>query len=112
MVFVLLLACPVKSGIRSFAGLPAKTEQGVNKGGRILFENNPEQCANSETAETVISQTVAVDTNNLLPAVLFTAIFLFLPGVARSKEQARPLYGNVKITGALPIFLQHRKLII
>jgi hypothetical protein len=110
MVLVLLSSCPVKSSLRTLAGFPVKTEQGVTKGNHTFFAS--ERCVNTPTTETSVSQTVSADTNNLLPVVLFTAAFLFLPGYALCREQSRTLYGNIRIPGTLPIFLQHRKLII
>ncbi len=112
MVFILLSSCPVKSSIKTLIGFPVKTEQGAAKGNHTFFGNNIERCVNSETTETSVSQIVSVNANNLLPAILFTAAFLFLIGYTLCKEQSHLRYGSTKISGALPIFLRYRKLII
>lgn len=112
MVLVLLTSCPVKIGIKNLAGIPAKTEQ--NTGGKKihLFGNNQEKCVNSEAADAEIFQSPLVHTDNILPAVLFTAAFIFLLGYRPGRQQTHPLYGNVKIPATLPLFLRHRKLLI
>jgi|SRR5690606_29999199 len=109
-VFVLLTSCPVKSSIKSLAGIPVNTESGLSKKNSILG-NGSGECVIGETTDTEASL-AAFNSNNLLPAVILTAAFLFLIGDTRSTEQPHPLYGNLKISGTLPIFLQYRKLII
>ncbi|HRQ50086.1 MAG TPA: hypothetical protein PLR74_06105 [Agriterribacter sp.] len=111
VVLVLLSSCRVKSGIKTLIGVPATTEQGIAKGNHNVYSNNQERCINSETAEMIISPITSVDVNHLLPAVLFTVAFFFLPGITRNK-QSHPFYRSSNIPGAIPIFLQYRKLII
>jgi len=112
LVLVLLTSCPIKSGIKTLIGLPAKTGQGIAKSNSHFFSNNPDRCINSETTETTVSQAVSVDAGNSLPAALLTAAFLFLSGIICGKEPSHPRYGNLKIPGSLPIFLRYRRLLI
>lgn len=111
MVFVLFSSCPIKSSIKSLAGIPANTEQGLAKKSNPFSGNGAEKCI-GENSDTKIAQTVSLNTNDLLPAVLLTAAFVFLLGYTLSKEQPHLLYGNLKISSTLPIFLQYRKLVI
>jgi hypothetical protein len=112
MVFVLLSPCHVKNGIKSLAGIPSRTEQDLAKKSNLFFASNGTEKCVSETSDTKISQTVSSNTHDLLPAVLLTTAFVFLPGYTLCKQQPHPLYGSLKIPGTLPIFLQYRKLII
>lgn len=112
LVFVLLSSCPVKNSIKNLAGIPANTEQGLAKSNHSLFGNISEKCANSETTDTKISQTISFQINNLLPAVILTAAFLFFFSYTLYKKPAHPFYGNLKTSSAIPIFLEYRKLII
>lgn len=113
IVFVLLTSCPVKSGIKSLVGLPVNTEQEVPKGKHdFVGGSNAEKCVIGQTNDTTISNNTASHANSLLPAVFLIIAFLSLPIITSDKEQSHPLYGNIKIRGTLPIFIQYRKLII
>lgn len=112
MFFTLLLSCQVKSSIKSLAGIPVNTEQSVPKGAIRVLVNGAETCVNDKTADTEISRTTATNLNDLLPVVLLAVAFLSLIGSTLGREQLHPRYGNLKIPGTLPLFLQHRKLLI
>lgn len=109
VVLVLLTSCPVKSSIKSLAGIPANTEQGLVKKNDVV---GSERCVVGETADTKISQTSSFQTNDWLPIAVLSVTFLFLLGYTICNEQSHPLYGSLKIPGTLPIFLQYQKLII
>jgi len=109
MLFVLLTSCPVKSSIKTWAGLPANTEQGLAKGNRA-FTNSPEKCAAIETGQAKTTSIPFLKVNDALPVI--TCTFLLLPGIAGTETPTHPLYGNVKIPGNLPLFLHYRKLVI
>lgn len=112
VVLVLLASCPVKRGIKSLAGIPVNTEHSIAKGSYNLFGNGPEKCVNGETADPEITSPTFSRTNSLLPALLHTADFLFPAAYTRRREASGSFYGNLKIPGRLPIFLQYRKLVI
>lgn len=112
VVFVLLTSCPVKSSIKSLAGVPVNTEQQAVNKNNPLYGNEVEQCADGQTKDANIIQTPSSYASDLLPAVLFAVTFIFLFGYALCKEQTHPRYSNLKIPGSLPIFLQYRRLII
>ena len=112
MVLVLLTSCSIKNGLKFLSGFQVNTEQSLGKKASLFSENGLEKCYQSvATISTKISQEISSNANDL-PAVIFTVTFLFLFGYTLSKEQLHPLYGNSKISGTLPIFLQYRKLII
>lgn len=111
MVFILLTSCPVKRSIRSLVDLPVHTEQGIAKGNYGLPGNGVEKCISGETDETEILSTTSLTGNHLLPPTTLTAVFGF-PIAGMQGEQVYPLNENIQITGTLPIFLRHRKLII
>src|SRR5690606_15247177 len=112
MFFTLILSCQVKGSIKSLAGLPVNAEQSVPKGAIRVFGNGAETCVNDKTADTEISRTTAISLNDVLPAVFLAMALLSLIGLTRGKEQPHPRYGNLKIPGTLPLFLQHRRLLI
>ena len=111
MAFVLLTSCPIKKSIRSLAGIPVNTEQSVAKSSSLLASAT-EQCTGSEIGDTKIVRAFSFNANDVLPAVAVAAVFLFLRHYAPGNEPSHPRYGNLKIPGALPIFLRYRKLLI
>src|SRR5690349_528963 len=92
VVLVLLTSCPVKSSIKSLAGIPANTEQGLVKKNDVV---GSERCVVGETADTKISQTSSFQTNDWLPIAILAVTFLFLPGYTWRNEQSHPLYGSL-----------------
>ncbi len=112
MLLVVLTSCPIKNGLLSLANIPANSEQRLAKKSTIFSGERIEKCIYSETADPIIFQEVSSSANEFLPILLLTATFLFLLSFTTGRDQAHPLYGNLKITGTLPIFLQYRKLLI
>ncbi|WP_437362716.1 hypothetical protein [Olivibacter jilunii] len=114
MLLVLLSSCAVKTSIKTLTGTPVKTERGIPKGSQSFSTNSVEKCAQLGVSDTQIVQKNSFNANDLLPAVIFTAAFLFLFGLRPvSKESKHPLYsGSGKIRSSIPIFLEYRKLII
>ncbi|TYP91311.1 hypothetical protein BC792_12019 [Sphingobacterium allocomposti] len=114
MLLVLLSSCAIKTSIKNLAGIPSKTERGVPKGNKNFSTHTIEKCAQFDASDTQIVQKVSFSANDLLPAVIFAAAFLFLFGLRPvSKESKHPLYsGSGKIRSSIPIFLEYRKLII
>src|SRR5690606_39043497 len=107
----LFTSCSVKSSIKSLTGIPINTEKGLVKKSNA-FGSGSEKCIIGETIDTKIAQTAPFRPNNLLPISILAATSLFLLGYALAKAQTHPLYGNLKISGTLPLFLQHQKFII
>lgn len=114
MLLILLSSCAVKTSIKTLTGTPVNTERGVPKGSHNYSTNTIEKCAQFDASDTQIVQKFSFNANDLLPAVIFTAAFLFLLGLRPvSKVSKHPLYsGSSKIRGSIPIFLEYRKLII
>lgn len=112
MFLVLFTSCPIKNGLLSLADIPINTEQGSAKKSALFSGYGVEKCFYSETSETIVSQEISINANDLLPVLLLAATFLFLLGYISYNQPSHPLYGNLKITGTLPIFLQYRKLIL
>lgn len=111
-VLIILTSCSVKSSIKSMAGIPVNTEQGLAKNKHGFIGAGSETCLNGDTTDTKISQTASFNPITLLPAVILTAAFLFLFGYTPRKEKLHPLYGNLKIPSSLPLFLLYRKLLV
>lgn len=111
---VLFSSCAVKASVKTLAGIPTKTERSVPKASHNFSTNTLEKCAQFDASDTQIVQKVSFNANDLLPAVIFTAAFLFLFGLRPvSKENKHPLYdGSGKIRSSIPLFLEYRKLII
>jgi hypothetical protein len=114
MLLVLLTSCAVKTSIKNLVGIPLKTERSVPKANHNLSTNTLANCSQFNVEDTQIVQKNAFKANDLLPAVILTAAFLFLLGVPPvSNENKHPLYNSSgKIRSAIPIFLEYRKLII
>lgn len=114
MLLVLLTSCAVKGSIKTLAGIPAKTERGLPTGNQNFSLNSIDKCAGFLVADTQIVQTISFNTNDLLPAVLFTATLFFLFRLSSVvKEHAHPLYGgSAKIRSSIPLFLEYRKLLL
>jgi len=113
-IFVLLTSCPVKSSLKSLAGIPVNTEQGSSaKKNNPLFGNGMELCAQSDLTDVKISPTISPNTNDLLSAVLLITVLSFLfCGFIPDGEPSKPGYATQRISCTLPIFLRHRQLII
>ncbi|PPL04339.1 hypothetical protein [Parapedobacter indicus] len=112
LLLVQLTSCPIKSSIKTLIGIPIHTEQQTAKGNLIFQGSGLEKCGNGKTVDTQVFRIRFSTVNNLLPVALLTADFLRSFGDPRFKEQPHPFYGNLRISGTLPIFLQYRKLII
>lgn len=114
MLLVLLSSCAVKTSIKSLVGFPAKTEQSFPKGNLNFSASTFQKCAQLIDVDTSSIQKSSFKASDLLPAVVFMAAFLLLPGfTAVKKENRHPLYdGSGKIGSALPLFLEYRKLIL
>lgn len=114
MLLILLTSCAVKTSIKNLVGIPVKTERSMPKAIHNLSTITLANCSQLNVEDTQIVQKNAFKANDLLPAVILTAAFLFLLGVPPvSNENKHPLYNsNGKIRSAIPIFLEYRKLII
>lgn len=114
IVLVLLTSCPVKLSIKNWAGIPIKTESGVNKGRQSVSTSLLEKCPQYNIEDTQIVHKHSIDSNDLLPAIILSLAFLFYFGFrAITKEIKHPLYsGSNRIRSTIPLFLEYRKLII
>lgn len=114
LAFVLLTSCPVKSSLKSLAGIPVNTEQGSSaKKNNPLLGSGMELCAQSDLTNIQISPTFSSNTNDLLPAVLLiTALSFLFCGYFPDNKPSKVGYHTLKISHTLPIFLRHRQLII
>lgn len=114
LFLVLFSSCAVKASVKTFVGIPTKTQQGLPKANHNLPVNSVGRCTVVAASDTQIIQKRVFDANDLLPVVLFTASFLFLFSFRTvSKENKHPVYsGSSKIRSSIPIFLEYRKLII
>jgi hypothetical protein len=108
---IVLTSCSLKSSIKSLAGIPTNTEQGVAKNNQSLFGSTSETCLKGEITDAQVSQTSSLSANDFLPVVILTTFF-FLLGFTPCKKQSHPLYGSLKIPGSLPLFLLYKKLIV
>lgn len=114
MLLVLLSSCAVKTSIKTLIGASPSTEQNLPKGNQNISSAMLEKCAQVDVWETQTTQKFSFHASDLLPAVLFTAAFLFLFSFRPvSNQRKHPRYsGSGKIRSAVPIFLEYRKLII
>lgn len=112
LFFVLIGSCPIKTSIRNLIGIPVNTEQSTPKSMHALQVTSTEKCADGEINKVKILQTNSSSTGGLLPVAFFMFTFIYALGFPLAREQSHPQYGNLKIPGTLPVFLQYRRLII
>lgn len=112
LVLVLVGSCPIKASIKSLIGIPVNTEQSAPKSTHAFQVSGTDKCAAVQTNEVKIFQTNSSSASGLLPVAFFIFAFICALGFPLTKEQLHPSYGNLKIPAALPVFLQHRRLII
>lgn len=108
--FVLLTSCAVKSSIKSWANIANSTAQAPIKNGNLFSSSHTEKCVNTESTETQITQTVSFQASDYAPVVLFTLAFMLLFSVSLRSKQVHPHYGNLKLSGSIPIFIRDRNL--
>src|SRR5690606_22380712 len=89
LFFVLLSSCPVKASIKNFADNPIKKEQSSTNRSNALFHSS-DRCADTELTTKVIKQGSSQHVD-ILPAILFTAIVLYIFFISYRKEKAHPL---------------------
>ena len=109
-IVVMLTSCAFKGSIKSLAGIPANTEQNQSK--KTAVGSDMDACVYGEVTDAKIA-TYSSNANDLLPvALVVTALFSLVGFNARAEAQLRAGYVIHRIPNPLPIFLQHRQLII
>lgn len=114
LLLVLLTSCPVKSSLKTLAGIPVKTENQLPQGKNTFSTHTGNSCSVLSATEVQHVQPVQKSMNDLLPIIVFTAAFLFINAYpAAIKERKHPVYSrSSKISNAIPLFLAYRKLIL
>ncbi|MFD1772288.1 hypothetical protein [Sphingobacterium suaedae] len=114
LLLVALTSCPIKNGIKNLAGIPANTEQGPGKNTASVQVHTAERCAQIDLTDVQRLDWGANQAYSILPALLFTATFLFLAHFRpRNQGSTHPHYNDsAKIRSAIPLFLEYRKLIV
>lgn len=109
-----LLSCSVKASIKTLAGFPPKTEQGIPKGNHNLSVNTFEKCSQIDFVDSQIDHKSSYSPHDLLPVILLAVTTIFFFGIRQErKETKHPLYGGSgKIRNSISIFLEYRKLLI
>ncbi len=116
ILLILLSSCPIKFNIRSsLANIPFKTAQSTGGTKANLYTGNGQanctKCAAIETA--VVQSGTSSLVKNLLPVAISTAIIASLLSISFNTEKTYLRFSNNhQIRGPIPIYLQHRKLII
>lgn len=108
-IVVMLTSCAFKGSIKSLAGIPVNTEQGQSK--KSLVASEIDICVYGEVTDAKIS-TSRSDTNLLPLALVITAFFFLFGHDALASIFSHAGYGARKVHSSLPLFLQHRQLII
>lgn len=111
-LLVLLSSCAVKGGIKSLLIFPNSIQQTATKSMQFVGSFTADTCNSIENTTAKITQTFSVESNALLPILLLATALIFLSGALLLRTPSHPGYGNLKISGTLPIFLQYQKLII
>lgn len=113
-LLLLLTSCPIKSSLKSFASLPAKTETGLPKSHQIISASSIVSCSNIDQSVDSILPGNYISASDLLPFLWCTVSILFLTGFCQiNKTRKHPLYsGSRKIRPSVPLFLEYRKLIL
>lgn len=111
---IVLSSCAVKASIKSHLGFQQTTAQknALNKQGNTFISSVIDCCFDTEV-KALNLQLPDVKFGGTSIAILAVFTFSFLFGFSFLQKQIEnPLYNSDQITGSLPIFLQHRKLII
>ncbi|OYX85005.1 MAG: hypothetical protein B7Y83_06295 [Flavobacteriales bacterium 32-34-25] len=109
-----LSSCSVKASIKTLAGFPPKTEQGMPKGNHNLPVNTFEKCSQIDVVDSQIDHKSSYSSQDLLPVILLAVTTFFFFGLRQQKKQTKhPLYNSSgKIRNSISIFLEYRKLLI
>lgn len=109
-----LSSCSVKASIKTLAGFPPNTEQGVPKGNHNLSVNTFEKCSQIDVIDSQIDHKTSYSPHALLPVILLAVTAFFFFGLRQEKKETKhPLYnGSGKIRNSISIFLEYRKLLI
>jgi hypothetical protein len=108
----LLASCPIKKGIISLAHIQSEKDDFSPKKLDRFASYQMETCEKSESADAQLLQIKKVWATDYLPVLLFTAIAFFLFSIGQLIQKVYPRHGNYNIPNYLPLFLQHRRLII
>ncbi len=111
LVVVLLASCPVKSGIKSLAGIPVNKEQSFAKKTQ-LHPGNGTPCNVSESVTGPSLLQCDISAAGEQPLFFFNTAVAFLLGYSEQQAGLHNAYCPVPGLRHLPLFLQHRKLII
>lgn len=114
VLLVLFSSCVLKASVKTLAGIPTKTEQGIAKGHSNFPANTVEECTLLSEADMQAVQNSSFNSTNLLPAVIVTFVFLFSFGIRHSSKVSKhPTYiRSEKIPSCVPIFLEYQKLLV
>lgn len=114
LALVLLSSCPIKSSLKSFAGLPAQTAQNMPQGKQAIALSTGDKCSVTSISEVQIIKNNSINDAILLPIIFLASSFLFLFSLcAIKKENKHPTYSrSSKISNSIPLFLAYRKLIL
>lgn len=112
ILLLLLSSCPIKFNIKSLSATPVETE--LSSGKKVNLYSTPNQpasiqCAAIETTVTGFSNTLVSDS---LFALIFTTIIPFLFPFQGDKKILSLFFRGSNSGEAVPIYLQHRTLII
>lgn len=112
VLLLLLSSCPIKTGIRSLAGIPVQTGHHSSKGNYVFLGSSLERCINVETVDTKVVEAGFTFQCDARHDDIFAAVSSFIFDASTGDQPPHPLYGSVKPGSTVPIFLQCRKLII
>lgn len=111
-LFVLLSSCPLRSSLKSLAGIPVSSKQSSSKVDQALVQLPLTQCISVDMS--TIQQTVKVTATSkqLNPAMLLMTGLFFFSAVLFQLNRSLQTYQSEKYFNSLPIFLRYRKLLI
>jgi hypothetical protein len=111
---IVMSSCAVKASIKSHLGVQhtATQKTGLNKQGNTFISSSAIDCCYVTEVKALNILQPDVKLGGTSIALLACFVFTFFGFSFLTKQKRHPLYNSDQITGALPIFLQYRKLII
>ncbi|MVZ67624.1 hypothetical protein GQF61_17395 [Sphingobacterium sp. DK4209] len=111
-LFVLLSSCPIKSSIKSLAGIPFNSEQSSAKVNQNLVQLPATQCVSVDmsTIQQIIK--ISAKVKQLNPVLPFITSVLFFSAMLFKLNRSLQTYHSEQHFNTPPIFLRDRKLLI
>src|SRR3546814_4063172 len=84
-----LSSCSVKASIKTLAGFPPKTEQGLPKGNHNSSLSTFEKCSQIDVVDNQIDNKSSYSPHDLLPVILLAVTTIFFFGIRQERKETK-----------------------